>query len=122
MIPDNYFLKSRYEYSPELTLEGQFIYSPYRSEQQPDNSINSLNINHSDGLSSYLALNGINMRAIGSTKFLIKNPMPVVPGPVIVIHGPRKQIPLTGAVITIVRKADLVIWTNGSGTAPTISV
>ena len=56
---DNYFLKSRYEYSPELTLEGQFIYSPYRSEQQPDNSINSLNINHSDGLSSYLALNGI---------------------------------------------------------------
>ena len=56
---NNVLFKALYEYNPDLSLEGQLIYSPYRSEKQPDNSINSLNTNHTDGLSSYLALNGI---------------------------------------------------------------
>jgi len=56
---NNFLLKALYEYNPDLSLEGQLIYSPYRSEKQPDDSINSLNTNHTDGISSYLALNGI---------------------------------------------------------------
>lgn len=54
----NYLLKALYEYSPDLNLEAQVIYSPYGSEYQPDDSINSESITHSDGLSSYIALNG----------------------------------------------------------------
>ncbi|MGL5947730.1 MAG: hypothetical protein ACRCYV_01490, partial [Aeromonas sp.] len=47
-----------YDWREDLQIEGQFIYSPYQSEHQPDNSRNSLNRNHSDGLSAYLAVNG----------------------------------------------------------------
>ena len=56
---NNFLFKALYEYNPDLSLEGQLIYSPYHSEKQPDDSINSLNTNHTDGFSSYLALNGI---------------------------------------------------------------
>ncbi|MGL5335930.1 MAG: TonB-dependent receptor plug domain-containing protein, partial [Enterovibrio sp.] len=55
----NYLLKALYEYSDTLTLDGQLVYSPYRSEHQPDNSINSLNLNRSNGLSSYVAAKGV---------------------------------------------------------------
>lgn len=55
----NYLVKALYEYNPDLNLEAQVLYSPYRSEDQPDDSINSLNVNHTDGFSSYVALNGI---------------------------------------------------------------
>ncbi|MGL5039067.1 MAG: TonB-dependent receptor plug domain-containing protein [Aeromonas sp.] len=55
----NYLLKGLYEYSDDLNFEGQLVYSPYRSEHQPDNSINSLNLNRSDGLSAYVAANGV---------------------------------------------------------------
>lgn len=55
----NYLLKAQYDYRDDLTLEGQLVYSPYRSEHQPDNSINSLNLNRSDGLSAYVAANGV---------------------------------------------------------------
>ncbi|MGL4826959.1 MAG: TonB-dependent receptor plug domain-containing protein [Vibrionaceae bacterium] len=55
----NYLLKALYEHSDTLSFDGQLVYSPYRSEHQPDNSINSLNINRSNGLSSYVSAKGL---------------------------------------------------------------
>lgn len=58
-ISENFMLKGLYDYSDAITAEAQLIYSPYSSEYQQPNSIDSLNMSDSDGLSGFVAVHSI---------------------------------------------------------------
>ncbi len=65
---ENFLLKGLYEYSDAITAEAQLVYSPYASEYQEKLSINSLNINDSNGLSGFVKLSGIGEQLNWQTK------------------------------------------------------
>ncbi|WP_169628093.1 TonB-dependent receptor plug domain-containing protein [Ferrimonas senticii] len=57
-LSENFLVKGVYELNDNLTAEAQVVYSPYESAFHSNNSINAQYHSKTDGLSSYLKLNG----------------------------------------------------------------
>ncbi|SDH73050.1 Outer membrane receptor proteins, mostly Fe transport [Vibrio xiamenensis] len=55
---ENFLLKGVYEYSSDLTLEGQILYSPYSSEYDRPDRYNDHQVGYSTGLQGYLSAKG----------------------------------------------------------------
>ena len=65
---DNFFIKGLYEYSDDLTLRGQLLYSPYESERDLPRARDDLMISDSTGLVGLLSANGVSNNTVWESK------------------------------------------------------
>ncbi len=64
----NYLVKAVYDYSEDLILEGQVLYSPYESEREQKNRYKNFTTHDSNGLQTYLSAKGFSGETEWSSK------------------------------------------------------